>query len=141
MIPIPKVQTSSESADDQAHHVDLAIKRERKLNNPRFINNLVKYYKTWIFSKLILPTAFDEKGLFMLDSIREIFDILGLAFESVHFVSESFGEYESNPTTIETLVWLIVGEGKTPVFVEYRGAEISHAMVATGINETIEGTV
>ena len=32
-----------------------------------------------------MPTAFYEAGLKMLDSIREIFDILGIDFEAVRF--------------------------------------------------------
>ena len=39
----------------------------------------------WIYIQLTLPTAFDEAGLKMLDSIREIFDILDIDFEAVRF--------------------------------------------------------
>ncbi len=50
----------------------------------------------------------DEAGLFMLDSIREIFDILGLEFESVQF------DYEQYCNT-EELKRAVVVEKKCPI--------------------------
>ena len=43
---------------------------------------------------MVFPSAMDEAGLFMLDSIREIFDILGLEFESVKFDYEEYYDAE-----------------------------------------------
>ena len=40
------------------------------------------------FIKLVHPSALDPKGILMLNSIREIFDLLGIDFESMQFVSE-----------------------------------------------------
>ena len=50
----------------------------------------------------------DEAGLFMLDSIREIFDILGLEFESVKFDYEEYFDTEE-------LNWAVIFEKKCPI--------------------------
>ena len=50
----------------------------------------------------------DEAGLFMLDSVREIFDILGLEFESVKF------DYEQYCDT-KKLNWAVIFEKKCPI--------------------------
>ena len=67
----------------------------------------------------------------MLDSIREIFEILGIEFESVQFDYEEYFETEE-------LVWAIAGENKCPVISAGESSTESHAMVATGIIETAD---
>ena len=57
--------------------------------------------------QLILPTAFDEAGLRMLDSIREIFDILTLEFESVGFEFVRYRKFEEIVNAID--------DGKCPI--------------------------
>ena len=80
-----------------------------------------------------MPTAFDEAGLRMLDSIREIFDILELEFESVGF---DFVEY----TNFEELDHAL-RNGKCPVVDVLRkylysiDEDGAHVMVATGIKD------
>ena len=39
---------------------------------------------------MINPTAFDDIGILMLDSIREIFDILGIQYEWIRFKIKKF---------------------------------------------------
>ena len=86
--------------------------------------------------QLTLPTAFDEAGLKMLDSIREIFDILGIDFESVRF---NWIKYYNEKDLINA-----INNGKCPVadvLKSYYSTDTdrivpgSHAMVATGIQE------
>ena len=84
--------------------------------------------------QLILPTAFDEAGLTMLDSIREIFEILflGTNFEAVTY---SGIQYFNEKELIDAIT-----SGKCPVvdvLKEYYSSDTngSHVMVATGINE------
>ena len=43
---------------------------------------------------MTLPTAFDEAGIRMLDSIREIFDIIGIQFESIGFHFHEYIEFK-----------------------------------------------
>ena len=80
---------------------------------------------------MVLPSAFDEAGIRMLDSIREIFDILNFEFESVYFDLIQYNNFQEFSGAIQN--------GKCPV-VEvlreyiYPGEKNgSHAMVATGI--------
>ena len=79
---------------------------------------------------MTLPTAFDEAGIYMLDSIREIFDIIGIRFESIGF---NYVEY----TELKQLV-VALNARKCPVVSVptsyWNPSNIgSHAMVATGI--------
>ena len=88
--------------------------------------------KSYIEIQLTLPTAFDEAGLKMLDSIREIFDILAIDFEGVRF---SWVKYTNEKDLIDA-----IKKGKCPVvdvLKEYYSSETngSHAMVATGVKE------
>ena len=82
---------------------------------------------------MTLPTAFDEAGIYMLDSIREIFDILGIRLESIGF---NFDEY----TELKQLI-AVLKAGKCPVisvpnsYWNPTSKDGSHAMVATGIKE------
>ena len=61
---------------------------------------------------MTLPTAFDEAGIRMLDSVREIFDIVGIQFESVGFNFEEYKQFKKlvgrigeRPCTIDGLYW------------------------------------
>ena len=88
---------------------------------------------------MTLPSAFDEAGLRMLDSIREIFDILDIEFESVGFDLIEYKNFEELTHAIK--------DGKCPVadvlkqylymkFDLYPSVkDESHAMVATGLKE------
>ena len=84
---------------------------------------------------MTLPTAFDEAGIYMLDSIREIFDIIGIRFESVGF---NWIIYKNEKDLIDG-----INNGKCPVvdvLKSYYSDYISdtnegHVMVATGIKE------
>ena len=85
------------------------------------------------YFQLTLPTAFDEAGIRMLDSIREIFDILGFDTDSVGF---KYVEYKNSNELTTALK-----SGKCPVVgvlrkYLYSSEEYgSHALVATGIKE------
>ena len=79
-----------------------------------------------------MPSAFDDAGIMMLDSIREIFDILDYEFESVGF---SWIKYNNEKDLIDA-----IKNGKCPVvdvLKSYYSSEINggHVMVATGIKE------
>ena len=56
---------------------------------------------------MTLPSAIDEAGLRMLDSIREIFDIIDFEFESVGFNLIEFKNFEELTHAIK--------DGKCPV--------------------------
>ena len=81
--------------------------------------------------QLMNPSAMDDAGLLMLDSVREIFDILEIPFESVKFSCETYKKYED-------LVQATFVDRKCPI-IEFPGDETSHVMVATGIFHTKEG--
>jgi len=81
--------------------------------------------------QLMNPSAMDDAGLLMLDSVREIFDILEIPFESVRFNCEKYKKYED-------LVQATFVERKCPI-IEFPGDVTSHVMVATGIFHTKEG--
>ena len=90
--------------------------------------------------KLIYPSAFDDSGLFMIDTIREVFDILDIQFESVSFKFEKFDG--QNAQSIEKAIY---DDEKCPVvavrdsFFDPNGSDYSsHAMVATGIEDGID---
>ena len=79
-----------------------------------------------------MPSAFDDAGIMMLDSIREIFDILGIDFESVRF---NWIKYNNEKDVIDA-----VKNGKCPIVDVLRSyyssaTDGSHVMVATGIQE------
>ena len=80
-----------------------------------------------------MPTAFDEAGIRMLDSIREIFDILGFQSDSVGFKYDKYKNFDELTNAFKN--------EKCPVIdvlrkYFYPGEEYgSHAMVATGIKE------
>ena len=87
-----------------------------------------------------MPTAFDEAGIRMLDSIREIFDILDYEFQSVGFDFVQYQNFVELTNAIEN--------GKCPVvdvlkkylnsseedgFRIFSEEDGSHVLVATGI--------
>ena len=79
-----------------------------------------------------MPTAVDEAGIKMLDSIREIFDILGIDFETIQFNWIAFNNERDLIDAIKNGKCPVVG-----VLKEYYSSDTngSHAMVATGIKE------
>ena len=79
-----------------------------------------------------MPTAVDEAGIKMLDSIREIFDILGIDFETIQFNCIAFNNERDLIDAIKNGKCPVVG-----VLKEYYSSDKngSHAMVATGIKE------
>ena len=84
---------------------------------------------------MTLPTAFDDAGIRMVDSIREIFDIIGYRFEAIEF---SFDEYRDRKQLVAALK-----AGKCPVMnVPYARwnpeQDGSQAMLATGIKSETE---
>ena len=79
------------------------------------------------------PSAMDDAGLLMLDSVREIFDILEIPFESVKFNCERYNK-------LEDLVQATIVERKCPIIEFPQSDDVtSHVMVTTGILHTKEG--
>ena len=78
-----------------------------------------------------MPSAFDEAGIRMLDSIREIFDILNFEFESVDFDLIQYNNFEEFFGAIENGKCPIVEVLREYIYPGEKGG--SHAMVATGI--------
>ena len=80
----------------------------------------------------------DPEGILMLKSIREIFDLLGLHFESMRFVPEKFD-------TQRSIIDAINRKRKCPVIVgakfDFSTSPVtfdSHAMVSAGVKiETV----
>ena len=77
------------------------------------------------------PSALDVKGILMLNSVREIFDLVGIDFETTSLILEKFDTQKSIIHAID--------KRKRPAIV---GAKIdllsgtvwcTHAMVATGV--------
>ena len=83
--------------------------------------------------QLMNPSAMDDAGLLMLDSVREIFDILEIPFESVKFNCEMY-------KTLNDLIQATFVERKCPI-IEFPPSdyETSHVMVSTGVFHTKEG--
>ena len=79
----------------------------------------------------------DPEGILMLNSIREIFDLLGLHFESMQFVPEKFD-------TQTSIIDAINYQQKCPAIVGAiydfsTGSVAAHAMVAAGVKtETVQ---
>ena len=73
----------------------------------------------------------------MLDSIREIFDILGIPFESIRYEIEAYNlETEKNELEAELASKtksFVVGEIENQLL--FPGYSGSHALVATGIRQ------
>ena len=78
-----------------------------------------------------MPSAFDEAGIRMLDSICEIFDILDFDFEAIDFELIKYNNLEELADAIQN--------GKCPVvdvlreYIYPAAQSGSHVMVATGI--------
>ena len=77
------------------------------------------------------PSAFDEAGIRMLDSIREIFDILDLELESVGLNLIEYDNFDDLECAINNGKCPVVGV-KVKYFISTEN-DGSHAMVATGI--------
>ena len=79
----------------------------------------------------------DPEGILMLNSIREIFDLLGLHFESMKFVSDKFD-------TQSSIIDAINNRRKCPAIVGAMydistGSLDAHVMVAAGVKtETVQ---
>ena len=98
--------------------------------SPRFLR-FGDYLDIHSFFQLLTPSAFDEAGLTMLDSIREIFDILDYEFETVGFDLIQYKNFEELADAIN--------DGKCPIadilmeYIDPKQKGGSHAMVATGL--------
>ena len=79
-----------------------------------------------------MPSAFDEPGIKMLDSIREIFDILDFEFESIGFDLIEHKSFEELSHAINIGQCPVVDVLKKYYSSDNDG---SHVMVATGIKE------
>ena len=88
--------------------------------------------------KMIFPSVVDPSGIYMLQSIRNIFDELNVPFESVKLIKETFYTHNDLINAIQT-------EKKCPVLLvakfnmNFNSVQIEsvHAMVATGIKSEI----
>ena len=82
----------------------------------------------------------DPKGILMLNSIREIFDLLGLSFESIQFVSEKFN-------TERSIIVAINNQKKCPAIVGAKfdfstgSIDCAHVMVAAGVKSETVGSL
>ena len=85
----------------------------------------------------MMPSAFDEAGMKMLDSIREIFDILEYEFESVGFNLIQYKNFEELADAIGDRKCPIVDVLQKYLYMEFdfysSDKNGSHAMIATGI--------
>ena len=126
--PIPK-NLSKNFIDLQGHSVKFACERVMQFNT---------ILKSHLELQLINPTAFDEIGILMLDSIREIFDILGIPYESMRYNIEEYNlknDINKLEAELERKKSFVVG-------LDYQLVSSSrgkHAMVATGIKRDKTG--
>ena len=79
-----------------------------------------------------MPSAFDDAGIMMLDSIREIFDILDYEFESVGFSLIKYNNGKELVDAIKNRICPVVDVLKSYYSSDTNGG---HVMVATGIKE------
>ena len=87
---------------------------------------------------MIFPSVVDPSGIYMLQSVRNIFDELNVQFESVKLIKETFYTHNDVINAIQT-------EKKCPVLLAAKfdmfskpvQIESVHAMVATGIKSEI----
>ena len=77
------------------------------------------------------PSAFDDAGIRMLDSIREIFDILNIEFESIGFKLIEYKNFQELTDAINNKKCPIIDVLQKYLYSEDING--SHAMVATGI--------
>ena len=85
----------------------------------------------------MMPSAFDEAGIRMLDSIREIFDIADFEFESVNFDLIQYNNFEEISGAIQNGKCPVVDVLRAYIYPEEKDG--SHVMVATGI-KNVNGT-
>ena len=83
--------------------------------------------------QLISPSAFDEAGIRMLDSIREIFDIIDYEFDSVGYNLIKYKNFQELVTSINDGKCAVVDVLKKYYSKDNESDNGSHAMVATGI--------
>ena len=82
----------------------------------------------------------DPKGILMLNSIREIFDVVGISFESMKFVDEKFDNERS-------IIDAINIQKKCPAIAGAKydfsagSIECVHVMVATGVKSETVGSL
>lgn len=84
---------------------------------------------------MINPTAFDDIGILMLDSIREIFDILGFPYERIRFEIEEFDigkDLKQLDDAIKVGKCPVIG---VPISCWKPEAKGNHAMAVTGITK------
>ena len=79
----------------------------------------------------MMPSAFDEAGIRMLDSIREIFDIVGIDFKSVSFELIRYNNFQELAGAINNGKCPVVDVLREYIDPEAKGG--SHVMVATGV--------
>ena len=78
-----------------------------------------------------MPSAFDEAGIRMLDSVREIFDILDFELETIDFDLIEYNSFEEFENAINNQKCPIVDILREYIYpTEITG---SHVMVATGL--------
>ena len=78
-----------------------------------------------------LPSAIDEAGLKMLDSIREIFDILDLGIESIRINLIEYTNFEQLSDAIHNSKCPVVDVLNKYLYGQEKNG--SHVMVATGL--------
>ena len=94
-----------------------------------------KYYFSETYIKLVYPSAVDPAGIFMLRSIRKVFEILEIQPESIQFQKEEFNS--------QNIIDALTNEPKkcpvvtacdfTDFFISRKVEDIiSHAMVTAG---------
>ena len=105
------------------------------IKGKNFKNNI--FQKIKLIFKLVHPSSMDPKGILMLNSIREIFESIGIDFDSMRFIVQNFSE----PRMI---IRAINNQRKCPAIVGAQfdfltGSVNAHVMVAAGIKtETVQ---
>ena len=128
--PIPK---NLSKKDRQGHSAAFACERVMQFNT---------ISKSHLELQLTNPTAFDEIGILMLDSIREIFDILGIPYESMRYNIEDYNLKNEIKNDINKLEAELKRKKSFVVGLDYQLVSKSrglHAMVATGIKRDKTG--
>ena len=144
MLPIPKAKFFSrkvptgvnredfkdEIIDKQTHVLQSAISRV-SLNQSPYRRSKYNFFK------LVNPSVMDPEGILMLNSIREIFDALGLHFEFTKFISEKFD-------TERSIINAINNQKKCPAIVgakfDFSTSPVTidaHVMAAAGVKSDI----
>ena len=79
----------------------------------------------------MMPSAFDEAGIRMVDSIREIFDLADFEFESVDFDLIKYNSSQELAGAIRNGKCLVADVAREYINRATKGG--SHTMLATGI--------